>query len=109
MSHSSLSPREVGIEAVLVATLAVVGVVRGKDDTFFARVVAEDAGFTLDHIIEGVLRPLAIGQGEVLLKHWHDVTATVPPVGREGGVPEGVAHGQRHPLEGSMLGAHLIV
>ena len=81
-----------GVEAVLVATLAVVGVVRGEDDALFARVVAEDAGFALGHIIEGVLRPLAIGQREVLLKHRYDVTATVPPVGREGGVPEGVAH-----------------
>ena len=98
-----------GIEAVLVATLAVVGVVRGKDDALFARVVAEDAGFALRHIIEGILRPLTIGQGEVLLKHRYDVAATVPAVGRESGVPEGVAHGQRHPLEGGMLGAHLIV
>lgn len=81
-----------GVEAVLVATLAVVGVVRGKDDALFAGVVAEDAGFALRHIVKGVLRPLAIGQGKVLFKHGYDVTATVPAVGREGGVPEGVAH-----------------
>ena len=98
-----------GVEAVLVATLAVVGVVRREDDALFARVVPEDAGFALRHIVEGVLRPLTIGQGEVFLKHGYDVTATVPAVGREGGVPEGVAHRQRHSLEGSMLGAHLVV